>query len=312
MHVLHTGYIFFGSMVEISHRLKDAAIAIERTAQGVATGNLESAADTNTTVQKIAVGNAPQDKAAAAVQAAQRFLLLNMRAVTGMDATAACEFGALRRMLAAHRVTLVLAGVSNSNASVQQLLASNGVIAQDGSWERSAGCPAFDSLDAALLWCQEHFQQVAVAHGLVENLAAAELDLPAALAIQMPQLFSTALPSTAQDGATAGAGAGYGSASHDGVSVPAKPVSGHIDQVQLNKSVSVLTDHMEMMTLESGGFLFRRGDASDRVYIVLSGTLVNVLDLQRMEKCASLIDAGFNEPAWLICRLCKWQSQQCK
>jgi hypothetical protein len=48
------------------------------------------------------------------------------------------------------------------------MLVANGVIAVDGHWESGHASPAFESLDTALAWCEQHFKKVRI---LRENAA---------------------------------------------------------------------------------------------------------------------------------------------
>jgi STAS domain len=96
--------------------------------------------------------------AAAAVADARRFLLLDLRRVTGIDATAASAFAMLRRSLENRGVTMLLTGVAG-HEGVRRMLVANGVIAVDGRWEGGRACPAFESMDAALAWCEAHFKK---------------------------------------------------------------------------------------------------------------------------------------------------------
>jgi hypothetical protein len=101
------------------------------------------------------------EPAAAAVASARRFLLLDLRRVTGIDATTASSFALLRRTLDSRGVTMVLTGV-DASGGVQRMLLANGVVARDRAWEAGSACPAFGTLDAALLWCEEHFRAVRI------------------------------------------------------------------------------------------------------------------------------------------------------
>jgi anti-anti-sigma regulatory factor len=147
----YAGYIFFGSMVEIGRRLRSTASLLTSTLpirDIIRAAGLDPDVETNLL-----------EPSAAAVAAARRFLLLDLRNVTGIDATTASAFAMLRRSLDSRGVTMVLTGVSRQ-LSVKRMLIANGVIAWDGQWEGGRGCPAFDSMDAALAWCEEHFKQV--------------------------------------------------------------------------------------------------------------------------------------------------------
>jgi MFS superfamily sulfate permease-like transporter len=94
------GYIFFGSMVEIARRLRQTAASLQA-AEGCPTDTAAALhlADTRP-------GDGAPVSAAAATAAAQaratahRFLLLDLRHVTGIDATTACSFASLSRSLA--------------------------------------------------------------------------------------------------------------------------------------------------------------------------------------------------------------------
>lgn len=62
------------------------------------------------------------------------------------------------RLCGCRGVLMVLTGLGGRE-SVQRMLVANGVVSADGSWEAGRGCPAFDSMDAAMVWCEEHFKQ---------------------------------------------------------------------------------------------------------------------------------------------------------
>lgn len=99
--VPHAGYIFFGSMVEISRRLRIIADSVARSKP------LED------TVFSPALGGPPLqalepltvDAANSARTAARRFLLLDLRRVTGIDATTATSFASLSRSLTSRWAT---------------------------------------------------------------------------------------------------------------------------------------------------------------------------------------------------------------
>jgi STAS domain len=148
LNLLTAGYIFFGSMVEIGRRVRECAATLCN--RGPMDDLLrEAGLDYSTDLL------AKADKAAAV---ARRFLLLDLRNVTGIDATTASAFAMLRRALDARQVTLVLTGVT-AHPAVGRMLVANNVIPSHGAWEHSLGCPAFASMDAAIFWCEEHFTQ---------------------------------------------------------------------------------------------------------------------------------------------------------
>lgn len=43
---------------------------------------------------------------------------------------------------------------------VRMRLTANGVIAHDSAWESGVGCPAFESFNDAVQWCEAHFMKV--------------------------------------------------------------------------------------------------------------------------------------------------------
>jgi CRP-like cAMP-binding protein len=343
---VRAGYVFFGSMVEVSRRVKAAAAQLgQPSAEAIARALQPALPDPD--AQAARAGSV-----SAAVAEARNFLLLDLRAVTGMDATAASEFGAVRRMLESRGVTLVLAGISR-HASVRKLLISNNVVAADGAWEGGAGCPAFESVDAALVWCQEYYQRVAVQHRLIEDLAGKQLTLEAVLRMHLPhetqggratladgEMPRAALATNALAPERASAAAGLDRVESDAAQQTEWARNGSTlldcadtanqaadtkvkgwtwdstamnsnplyDKSTTSTSVSATTlkamdacngaaelmsnlallieRHMEMRTLARGEVLFDRGDSSNSVFVLLSGTLVSVVDLQRFGECA--------------------------
>jgi STAS domain len=120
------GYIFFGSMVELGRRLKRVADGLAPHAiptrdllRDAGFENLDSNSDGASVDGKPSAGNAGDKGGDALVRAAEgalrgarRFLLLDLRRVTGIDATAASSFAMLRRSLENRGVTMVLTGVA--------------------------------------------------------------------------------------------------------------------------------------------------------------------------------------------------------
>jgi hypothetical protein len=309
-HAARAGYVFFGSMVEVSRRMKAAAMQLGPPSLDAIINALQPpSSDPEAQAARAAA-------ATAAVTEACSFLLLDMRAVSGIDATAASEFGAVRRMLESRGVTLVLAGISR-HASVKHMLVSNGVITVNGVWEGGAGSPAFESMDAALVWCQEHFQQVAVLHHLIEDFAGQELTLEAAMRMHLVHTLltgedpsrSSPFPAATHDPAGAtlprldsaattlaspciavarqGASIADGTGPTGGIDEAAPASEGHSDGTWLSTIVGVIGRHMQARTLAAGEVLFEQGDAADAFFIVLRGTLVSVVDLQRFGQCAT-------------------------
>jgi MFS superfamily sulfate permease-like transporter len=138
-----SGYIFFGSMVEIGRRVRETASTLSG---NTSIKDVLHASGLDEVSEPSLIGEF--DKA---VAFARRFVLLDLRHVTGIDATTASAVSMLRRSLGQRQVTLVLTGVSPHN-DVGRMLIANDVISKDGAWETSDCCPAFSSMDAASYW----------------------------------------------------------------------------------------------------------------------------------------------------------------
>lgn len=54
---------------------------------------------------------------------------------------------------------MVLTGLRRQE-KVQRMLVMHNVISTDGTWEGTASCPAFESMDEAIMWCEHHFKEV--------------------------------------------------------------------------------------------------------------------------------------------------------
>lgn len=54
---------------------------------------------------------------------------------------------------------MVLTGLRRQE-NVQRMLVVHNVISTDGAWEGTASCPAFESMDEAIMWCEHHFKEV--------------------------------------------------------------------------------------------------------------------------------------------------------
>ena len=92
-------------MVEIGKKLRTTAglLGTRPLPDLIAASGLDPAADPEL-----------EPAAAAATAAAHRFLLLDMRAVVGIDATTATAFALLRRTLDSRGVTMVITGALHS------------------------------------------------------------------------------------------------------------------------------------------------------------------------------------------------------
>ena len=54
---------------------------------------------------------------------------------------------------------MVLTGLRRQE-KVHRMLVMHNVISTDGTWEGTASCPAFESMDEAIMWCEHHFKEV--------------------------------------------------------------------------------------------------------------------------------------------------------
>eukprot|EP00892_Ulva_mutabilis_P001349 jgi/Ulvmu1/11214/UM072_0051.1 len=233
-----SGYLFFGSMVEITRRLREIAADLSAPAP---------LADRLRAVGLAALEPHAEAAAASAAAAARRFLLLDLRHVTGIDATTASAFASLRRSLDSRGVLMVLTGLAG-HEGVQRMLVANGVVAADGFWESGRGCPAFESMDGAMVWCEEHFKQIATLCGLLDDLASQALGLPDVLAMHLaPPMLDALAPGPRALADTCGRLDGY----------------------------------MTRVRYKRGVVLFEHGDASDTMFIILSGAVASVFDLLR-------------------------------
>jgi hypothetical protein len=186
-----------------------------------------------------------------AVESARKFLLLDLRHVTGIDATTANAFATLRRSLEGKGVTMVLTGIGG-NESVKRMLVANGVVARDGAWEAGRGCPAFESMDAALVWCEEHFKRIALLSGLLDDLSTQVLALGDVLRMHLDPTFMESVAAAGKSAADL---------------------------------VARMESYMTRRLYRAGSMLFDRGELADMVYVILSGSVVSVFDFKDISGC---------------------------
>ena len=322
-------------MVEIGRRLRSvaASIAPRPPRDLLADAGLDPDAE----------GAPLLDAAAAAAAAARRFLLLDLRRVTGIDATTASAFAMLRRSLEARGVTMVLTGVADAGG-VKRMLMANGVIAADGAWEGGRGCPAFETLDAALLWCEEHFRKARALSPLfspqqsLSTVQAAARPSPALHANPRgraslrrvwfraadPKSFSFLIPLSSREQYNETA---LQIAVLHGLVADLSEQSLTLEDVlkmhlseaamldictanhPLPKLLGALESYMQERTLDAGAALFERGDAADAIYIVLSGSLVSVMDFTNFAECASPVCPPFFRLGLARCCACSGGTQ---
>ncbi|KAL4452289.1 hypothetical protein ABPG75_007951 [Micractinium tetrahymenae] len=114
-------------------------------------------------------------RVAAALAESPRFLILDLRRVQGLDATAARSFVTLHSRLHRMGIQLLITHLPGGrNEHIRRRLAAQGLVliqppASAGSdWHADGGpvCPWFPTMDAANQHCEELFLATAVAHGL--------------------------------------------------------------------------------------------------------------------------------------------------
>jgi len=279
------GYVFFGSALALSDHVLTVARALAAEAAagvGEADGGSESVGGGGWgggggSALRPATPTPQPDPTALAVawRAAPLFLLLDFRAVRGLDATAAQAFAALARATAGVGVTLVLCHLRDARAV--RLLASHGfevdtldeggpqaakagvgagaagsllasaVMVVDGAGPGaapapSAPAPAFDSADDAVWAAEEAFLAVARAAGALLPPPDTGLGLEAALKALLV------------------GGGGTGRAA--GLAAP-------------SAAAAAAAPFFEVLRLPPGGLLWSAGDPADSLALILEGTLVS-------------------------------------
>lgn len=224
-----SGYVFFGSSVAIGKKLFDSAIS-QRT-------KLLDSLDEYEELLRSAIIDSPL------------VLIVDMKHVQGVDATAARTLGTVRRSLAAEGIKMFVTNLDKHQNGIKRLLEAHSAILLDCDEAVVAGvrcgqntqdCPTgafFTSTDTAVSYCEDVFLNVAVRHGLSRrdsvSLTFAEvlrshLETPKML-VNLPR--------------------GH------------RPMS------------SVLSNYLNHRRYRRGDHLFRIDDPSDEIYIVGRGTV---------------------------------------
>ena len=234
-----SGYVFFGSSLSISQQVLAVARALaaapDRAGSVVGTGGTP---------------RAPQAAVDAALAAAPRFLLLDFRAVRGVDATAAQSFASLARRAAREGVDVVVCHLVDRQTV--RLLAAHGFavapppppgakLPLPGRAGGRGACAAYASMDDATFACEEAFLEVARAAGAapaVDGLAMTPADAIRQLIAAPGGGAPTLAPPDADAAAAAAA------------------------------------RFVTQATLAPRQTLFSTGDPADALYIVLEGSVV--------------------------------------
>ena len=159
MAVKLSGYIFFGSAVNIGRNLVSLALAQRE--------KLKNSLDECEELVQKAIVESPL------------VLILDMRQVKGLDATAARTLGAVRRSLAAEGIDVFITNLHDHQESIYRLLQSHQAIlvngdvfdlsTTDAQIPTDTECPTglfFTSTDVAVSYCERIFLNSAVKYGL--------------------------------------------------------------------------------------------------------------------------------------------------
>eukprot|EP01023_Acetabularia_acetabulum_P049289 TRINITY_DN5257_c0_g2_i2.p1 TRINITY_DN5257_c0_g2~~TRINITY_DN5257_c0_g2_i2.p1 ORF type:complete len:544 (+),score=84.96 TRINITY_DN5257_c0_g2_i2:163-1794(+) len=253
------GYVFFGSSVKISQKVKEVAKVVQN-AKWSKNGNLNEDEESqylrrgqvgsDLGVVHHLYGTPPQltDHCIAAVQDAPRFLLLDFRRVTGLDATAARTLAALVNTLHQMGVTLLITHLPERRPWIKRLLRAQGILAGDN--DQQGLCQAFSTMDEGLMYCEDQMLHVAVRHGLCT-----------------PHFFEMSLLDIL--------------ANHI---LPSDVCMQSLSEVQ-----EQLKSFVEVLHLEEGENLFSVGEPSDEVYLLSKGRIVCEVNYLEMTEWSRFI-----------------------
>eukprot|EP01025_Chloroclados_australasicus_P038986 TRINITY_DN4023_c0_g1_i5.p1 TRINITY_DN4023_c0_g1~~TRINITY_DN4023_c0_g1_i5.p1 ORF type:complete len:784 (+),score=96.96 TRINITY_DN4023_c0_g1_i5:30-2354(+) len=236
------GYVFFGSSVKISQRVKEVGKVV-RDAKWRADGNLDQSATGQMLRRRQSgqefvynlYGKLPEltEQCIKAVEAAPKFLLLDFRRVTGLDATAARTLASLVNSLNQMGVTLLITHLPVRRPWIKRLLRAQKVI--EGENDDEGLCIAFDTMEDGLMYCEDQMMQVAVRYGLIQA-EDKEMDLLNIIKNQMHP--------------------------------------DDLDGIDLQSIASQLNQVVGQIQLQSGDNLFSVGDISDHIYLLRKGRIV--------------------------------------
>jgi sulfate permease, SulP family len=120
------------------------------------------------------------------------FLVLDFRAVTGLDSSAVLSFSRIHRLGEAHGFPIVLTGLSGS---IRRSLERGGLAGQDGTWQ------VFADMDRGIQWCEDRCLQTHRDTARAQPLDATDftqvLDDQLDAAVLMPYLEREELPAEA-------------------------------------------------------------------------------------------------------------------
>ncbi|KAK9867709.1 hypothetical protein WJX84_006943 [Apatococcus fuscideae] len=163
-----SGYIFFGSSITISHKV--AAVADEMLSrhddEAEKQGGLCRTQRLAAAASKMLEDEMLRPRVQATLAHAPCFILLDLRGMQGLDATAAQTFGTMWNSLQRRGVELVLTHMDRG--STGRLLAAHGITSAAGDPKslQEGSCRSFDSLEEGTQYCEERLLEIAVAHKL--------------------------------------------------------------------------------------------------------------------------------------------------
>jgi hypothetical protein len=269
-----TGYIFFGSAVTLGVNVRDlAATVAERVCAQLEAAPRPRTSPIDTPSMNRGAHSAslrPSSSPALytadlidhlhvpdAIRAARRFILLNFENVTGLDATAAATFKKISMTCGNLGVILVLTGI-HANSWMHRLLVGNGVVSAGGNWQAEGCCPCFGSTDDALVWCEEHFLEVAQEHGILPA-SEALLTLSQVLHMHLDPWHSV------------------------------EPTRTFLPSMPVAEVAEGMLQYFTKQNLALGEKLYCVGDAADALFVILSGEVACMVDFDALTRCAPLL-----------------------
>ncbi|GAB4822722.1 hypothetical protein N2152v2_009768 [Parachlorella kessleri] len=189
--------------------------------------------------------------AAAALEQAPRFLILDFRRVQGLDATAARTFVTLHSKLHRKGIQLIITHLPTSRPGICKLLVAQGLIlrrpaeAAAGAGDSGDGGPAcrwFSTMEAGLQYCEEQFLEVAVRYRLCR---------PMPCCVTLGEVLRAHLE------------------------FPRSSLPGGLDSGAAAAQLARFTAHEE---IRQGEVLFERGDPADAIYIIECGGVLCAVD----------------------------------
>ncbi|KAK9847078.1 hypothetical protein WJX84_002130 [Apatococcus fuscideae] len=251
-----TGYIFFGSSVNISrqvHEVSEALLHMDAAREG---GELKSSPGKKMR-QEPSFDNflqgqglaEQQESVSLALAVAPRFLVLDFRRVNGLDATAARTFGTLCASLGARGIEMIITHVPKKQ--MRKLMRSHGIILPDAELEEGEKPPGstareFRTMEAGIQYCEEQFLQVAMAYGLIR---------PPAQTMSLTEILRANLDT------------------------PQTFLHGHVDYTQVANEVA---QYLVRRRVSDGEIIFSPGEPADELYFIESGGVQLQMDFMSM------------------------------